>query len=211
MKTTETDERPINRKIINRFNLKPSVCDCDMCRTACKTCPCQVTPDDVIDIIEKHGISRDMFKPTVNMMYFELGLVNIPMMCIAIDSEVVYNDGLPGCRCKLLTDDEMCSIHEFKPLGGRYADTHEKNPLLFMSIYNAEFAALNSWMDRNNIDKIKKAYKLVCRDDNDYRENMNLILMSQSEFGIIKDSPNFNDISKYSKRLREVVGKINKK
>lgn len=208
---TETDRRPINKRIVDKFGFKPSECSCSKCVQACKVCPCACTPDDVYDIVVNHGISRDLFFTTLNMMYYECGIVNLPIPILAIKSEVhSTGDGFYGARCKLLTSDNKCLVHEFKPLGGRYGDTHEENPFLYMSSNSLEFQALISWVDKDNVDMISKAAKAVCKSKNEYIRFMEAIRLCSFNIKIIRENPRPEDLLHYAAVLKSAMKKIEK-
>lgn len=208
---TETDRRPINKRIIDKFGFKPSECSCSKCVQACKVCPCACTPDDVYDIVVNHGISRDLFSATLNMMYFECGIVNLPIPVIGLKGETHrVEDGIYGVRCNLLTDDGKCLVHEFKPLGGRYGDTHEGNPFVYMSSSSPEFQAVMSWVDRDNIDRISEAAKVICKTGNEYIRFMEAIHLCSLNIKIIRDNPGIKDLLHYSTRLKSLMEKMEK-
>lgn len=208
---TETDRRPINKRIIDKFGFKPSECSCSKCVQACKVCPCACTPDDVYDIVVNHGISRDLFSPTLNMMYYECGIVNLPVPIINLKGEAHrVEDGIYGIRCNLLTDDGKCLVHEFKPLGGRYGDTHEGNPFVYMSSSSPEFQAVMSWVDRDNIDRISEVAKAICKTGNEYIRFMEAIHLCSLNIKIIRDNPRPEDLLSYSARLKSVMEKMEK-
>lgn len=208
---TETDRRPINKKIVDKFGFKPSECSCSKCIQACKVCPCACTPDDVYDIVVNHGISRTLFSPTLNMMYYECGIVNLPIPILAVKGETHrIEDGIYGVRCNLLTKDDRCLVHEFKPLGGRYGDTHEGNPFVYMSLNSLEFQTLMSWVDRNNIDRVSEAAKAVCKSESEYLRFMESIRLCSWNIKIIRDNPRPEDLFCYSTKLKSVMKKMEK-
>lgn len=208
---TETDRRPINKRIVGKFGFKPSECSCSKCVQACKVCPCACTPDDVYDIVVNHGISRTLFSPTLNMMYYECGIVNLPIPILAVKGETHrIEDGIYGVRCNLLTKDDKCLVHEFKPLGGRYGDTHEGNPFVYMSSNSLEFQTLMSWVDRNNIDRVSDAAKAICKSDSEYLRFMESIRLCSWNIKIIRDNPRLKDLLCYSTKLKSVMEKMEK-
>ena len=207
---TETDRRPVNKRTVDKFGFKPSECSCSKCIQACKVCPCACTPDDVYDIVVNHGISRTLFSPTLNMMY-ECGIVNLPIPILAVKGETHrIEDGIYGVRCNLLTKDGKCLVHEFKPLGGRYGDTHEGNPFVYMSSNSLEFQTLMSWVDRNNIDRVSEAAKAICKSDSEYLRFMESIRLCSWNIKIIRDNPRPEDLFCYSTKLKSVMKKMGK-
>lgn len=208
---TETDRRPINKRLIDKFGFKPSECSCSKCVQACKVCPCACTPDDVYDIVVNHGISRDLFSTTLNLMYFECGIVSLPVPVIGLKGETHrVEEGIYGVRCNLLTDNGKCLVHEFKPLGGRYGDTHEGNPFVYMSSNALEFQTVMSWVDRDNIDRISEAAKVICKTGNEYIRFMEAIHLCSLNIKIVRDKPELKDLLHYSTRLKSLMEKMEK-
>ena len=208
---TKTDRRPVNKRIIDKFGFKPSECSCSKCVQACKVCPCACTPDDVYDIVVNHGINRDLFSAALNMMYYECGIVNLPIPIIALKGETHrVEEGVYGVKCNLLTDNGKCLVHEFKPLGGRCGDTHEGNPFVYMSSSSIEFQTLMSWLDKDNIGKVSEAAKVICKTGNEYIRFMEAIRLCSLNIKIIKDNPGPEDLLHYSTRLKSLMEKMEK-
>ena len=111
----------------NRFNLKETVCSCEVCVAMCEHRPCWGTPDEIEKIIDAGFANKLMLDYWVYQSKKEIGDINI--LCGAI---VGYEKGnapfIPIGRCSFLMKNNRCKLHKLglKPSEGRVADCKDK-------------------------------------------------------------------------------------
>lgn len=213
-------ERSINNKIIEKYHLvKPNSCTCEKCVGACKMSPCTCTPDDIIDMIENYRISSINFRQSLNLTYWYMDMVSQPIIFIGLKDKGAANkaklsdDGfckVDDCDKKSLEccmlENGLCKIHDFKPMGGIYTDTHEEDPFLIFSSKSPEFLVLKSWTERENIRSIEKASLLV--NGSEHFEFMNLISLQIQSFKVLCEKPTPFSIFKYMTKVNSLLNKM---
>lgn len=216
-------ERLINKRLIEKYNLiKPESCTCEKCVGACKMSPCMCTPNDVIDMIENYNISPSSFKQSLNLTYSYMNIVNQPVVFIGLRDKgascnskltdngfASINDNMSksSLECCML-ENGLCKIHEFKPMGGVYTNTHESDFYKIFSSSSPEFLILKSWTERENVKSIERASELVNKTLSEHCEFMGLIYMQISSFKILTDTPSPIDMFRYSVKVKSLLDKM---
>ena len=162
-------------------------CSCERCRGACMKVPCIGTPWDMLRIMESSKENVGKVSLTINAAPWEGELTDSPVIMVAPKTN---EDG----SCVFL-ENGMCSIHEIKPIEGRYSyhepTGKEKGLDIVDMIQNSTIVLISkSWIQggevvRKVLEKVEdsdveliielnKKVKVLVDDENYIRENFEI-------------------------------------
>lgn len=162
-------------------------CSCEKCRSACMKVPCIGTPWDMLRIMESSKENIGKVSLTINAAPWEGELTDSPVIMVAPKTN---EDG----SCVFL-ENGMCSIHEIKPIEGRYSyhepTEKEKGLDIVDMIQNSTIVLISkSWIQggevvRKVLEKVEdgdveliielnKKVKVLVDDENYIRENFEI-------------------------------------
>lgn len=150
------------QEIIKRLNryVGKTECSCETCRSACMRVPCIGTPWDILRIMESSEKNKEKVSMTINAAPWENGITDSPVIMVAPETN---KDG----SCVFLKDG-MCSIHEIKPIEGKYSyhelTEKEKSLDIVDMIQNSTITLISkSWTQGG--EAARKVFERVESDD----------------------------------------------
>jgi|WetSurSiteA1Bulk_404760.scaffolds.fasta_scaffold69865_1 hypothetical protein len=105
-------------------------CDCEVCRSMCKTCPCWPTPEEARALIDAGYGKYLMYDWWVGGLYND-EWKDIGILCPAeVGHERSMSSGWIKSRCTFFSDARGCKLHELglKPIEGRLALCEDRTP-----------------------------------------------------------------------------------
>lgn len=179
------------QEIIERLDryVGKTECSCEKCRAACMKIPCIGTPWDVLRIMESSEENKGKMSMTINAAPWEKGVTDSPIIMVA---PKVNEDG----SCAFLKDG-MCSIHEIKPIEGKYSyhEPTEKEKKLDVVdlIQNSTITLISkSWTQED--EAVRKVFERIGNSDTELIIELNKgvkILMDDEDY--IKQNFEIND------------------
>lgn len=150
------------QEIIERLDryVGKTECSCETCRSACMRVPCIGTPWDILRIMESSEENKKKVSMTINAAPWEKGVTDSPIIMVAPETN---EDG----SCVFLKDG-MCSIHEIKPIEGKYSyhelTEKEKGLDIVDMIQNSTITLISkSWIQGG--EAVRKVFEKTENDD----------------------------------------------
>ncbi len=133
------------------FEIKETVCACDICKGFCRRRPCWPTPDEARRLIDK-GYADRLMVDYWSGDGFDGG--DIYLLCPAIvGHEQNIAPFMPVGRCTFLTDNELCELHDpgLKPIEGRIASCKFE-----LDSKKEHWKVVATWNNKNSQDFVDK-------------------------------------------------------